>query len=39
MFFMNEALKLQNTKLQLNNLNIQFDTFLTQIQSGLINNI
>ena len=39
MFFMNEALKLQNTKLQLNNLNIQFDTFLTQIQSGLITNI
>ena len=39
MFFMNEALKLQNTKLQLNNLNIQFDTFLMQIQNGLILNM
>ena len=39
MFFMNEALKLQNTKLQLNNLNIQFDTFIAQIQNGLIINI
>ena len=36
---MNEALQLMNTKLQLNNLNIQFDPFLSQLQNGLIINI
>ena len=35
----NEALKLANIKLQLNNLNIQFDSFLSQLQTGLIPNI
>ena len=36
---MNEALKLMNIKLQLNNLNIQFDTFITQLQNNLIMNV
>ena len=28
-----------NIKLQLNNLNIQYDSFISQLQSGLIPNI
>ena len=39
MSFMNEALKLMNIKLQLNNLNIQFDTFLAQLQNNSVINI
>ena len=35
----NELLKLINIKLQLNNLNIQYDSFISQLQSGLIPNI
>ena len=39
MSFTNEALKLQNIKLQLNNLNMQFDSFLSQLQNNSIPNI
>ena len=39
MSFNNEVLKLMNLKLQLNNLNIQYDSFISQFQNGLIPNI
>ena len=39
MSFTNEALKLQNIKLQLNNLNMQFDSFLSQLQNNSIPNM
>ena len=39
MSFNNEVLKLMNLKLQLNNVNLQFETFLSNLNNGLIPNL